>query len=213
MIMVIENLMGREVNYLLGKREKLNNVVGLNNAPISNEEWKKHEINHLSYKWKECKMEQMDEELYNLVFGKYNDGDNYRFKEDKCSKGCIVLLERKFLFHKNGIYIYKEHMEEDEDGFVSFMGLHSIATKGDSAVITMEQIEEFCQKLDAEASKLYPTIVQNEYIIDTICQFLTVVDDVESSHCPSYAKLSEEDKEEYSLVADQWVRIKCEEGL
>lgn len=224
MIMVIEKLMGKEVNFLLSETEKLNNVVGMKDAPVNKKLWYTNSVlkDCLLYKWKEIDENHMDEELLNFVNGKYNDSTTYKFREDKCSEDCMTEFNKKFLYFKNGIAVYQETLndESDEDGFVSFMGIHSISTKGENACISYDELAEMLVRMKRAVDTLPTMLAQNQYALDSICYFLEKTDNVECTYYPvekfetEYQKLPEEEKEKWTQVGTSssfFIKIECEE--
>lgn len=123
---------------------------------------------------------------------------------------------KKILFSYNGIEIYKEHEEDEEDGFVSFMDIHSLATKGDNATVTMEEVQKLVKMLEDGTS--LPKEYAICFMLSLICIFLNKHDNVEAAFISrgTYLDLPEEDKEEWysfdgTSFSNFFVRVRCKE--
>lgn len=110
--------------------------------------------------------------------------------------------KKALLFSYRGLEIYKEY-EDDEDGFVSFLGMHSMATKGDNATVSMEDIETliFFLKWTDEMIVVKSAM---EYVLKCICTFMEKKDNVEAQFCDRevYFALTEEEKEDWYGVGN-----------
>lgn len=127
--------------------------------------------------------------------------------------------KKNILFSYNGIEIYKEHDEDDEDGFVSFMGLHSLSTQGKNATVTMKEVLHFIAILKDGVSFFgEDNGYAMHFALSAICVFLEKYDNVECSYCSfaTYHSLAANEKEEWfpfngNPISDFFFKIKCEE--